>query len=231
MPTYNEAGNVPELLRRIMALGIPNLDVLFVDDASPDGTAEVAEGLSPQYGGQVRVLRRPGKLGLGTAYVAGLTEALSSGADRIVEMDADLSHAPEYIPTLLAATVSHDVAVGSRWVSGGGTDPDWGLGRRLLSRGGSVYARALLGLKVRDTTTGFKCFRREPLAGIDLHAIRSHGFAFQVEMAYLCQKKGCRVAEIPIRFAERTVGKSKMSPRIVMEALWRVAAIRLRGIG
>ena len=145
VPTYDEAGNVPELLRRIMALGIPNLEVLFVDDASPDGTAEVAEGLSPQYGGRVRVLRRRGKLGLGTAYVAGFTEALGSGADRIVEMDADLSHAPEYIPQLLEATRTHDVVVGSRWVSGGGADPDWGLGRRLLSRGGSAYARALLG--------------------------------------------------------------------------------------
>jgi dolichol-phosphate mannosyltransferase len=231
VPTYDEAGNVPELLARIMALGTPNLDVLFVDDASPDGTAEVAEGLASQYEGRVRVLRRPGKLGLGSAYVAGFTEALGSGADRIVEMDADLSHAPEYLPRMIKATESHDVVVGSRWISGGGADPDWGLARRLLSRGGSTYARALLGLKVRDTTTGFKCFRREALEGIDLRAIRSQGFAFQVEIAYACQKKGYRVAEVPIRFAERTEGKSKMSLPIILEALWRVAVIRVRGTG
>ncbi len=231
VPTYDEAGNVPELLARVMALGIPDLNVLFVDDASPDGTAEVAEGLAARYAGRVRVLRRSGKLGLGSAYVAGFTDALGSGADRIVEMDADLSHAPEDLPRMIEATESHDVAVGSRWVSGGGADPDWGLARRLLSRGGSTYARAVLGLKVRDTTTGFKCFRREALEGIDLRAIRSQGFAFQVEMAYLCQKKGYRVAEVPIRFAERTEGKSKMSLRIIVEALWRVAVIRLRGSG
>ncbi|MEE9285953.1 MAG: polyprenol monophosphomannose synthase [Dehalococcoidia bacterium] len=228
IPTYNEAENLPELLRRLMALDLPGLEVLLVDDSSPDGTADLAERLSADYGGRVRVLRRPAKMGLGTAYVAGFAEALRAGADLVVEMDADLSHAPEYIPEMVNRMDRYDVVVGSRWTAGGGADPGWGLGRRLLSRGGSLFARLVLRLRVADTTTGFKCFRRQALEQLDLAKIKSQGFAFQVEMAHACQRRGHRVTEIPIRFADRVRGESKMSLRIVLEALWRVLAIRFR---
>ncbi|MSQ24999.1 MAG: polyprenol monophosphomannose synthase [Dehalococcoidia bacterium] len=228
IPTYNEAGNIPALVQRLMALGIPGLHLLLVDDSSPDGTADVAERLAPQYGGRIAVLRRPGKMGLGTAYIAGFTRALAEGADYIVEMDADLSHSPEDVPRLLAEMATHDVAVGSRWVKGGGVGKDWGLLRRFVSRGGSQYARLVLGLRVKDVTTGFKCFRRESLAGVDLSRIKSQGFAFQVEVAWACQRRGYRMAEIPILFSKRSHGTSKMSVRIFREALWRVPAIRLR---
>ena len=228
IPTYNEAANLPELLRRIMALGVPGLEVLVVDDNSPDGTAELAERLSGGYGGRVSVLRRPAKMGLGTAYVSGFSMAIQRGADYVIEMDADLSHSPEYIPQLLSSMADWDVAVGSRWTAGGGADPEWALARRLLSRGASAYSRLVLGLRVRDTTTGFKCFRRQALDGLHLEGIKSQGFAFQVEMAYACQRKGYRVVEVPIKFRSRAQGRSKMSPRIILEALWRVAAMRLR---
>ena len=229
IPTYNEAANLPELLRQVMALDIPGLEVLFVDDNSPDGTAELAEQLSKDFGWRVRVLRRPAKLGLGTAYVAGFAEAILRGAEYVIEMDADLSHSPEDIPRMLEKMQEFDVVVGSRWVPGGGVDPGWGLGRRLLSFGGSLLSRRALGLAVRDATTGFKGFRRQALEGLDLGRMRSQGFAFQVEVAYACQRNGYSIAEIPIRFRSRTKGKSKMSLRIVLEALWRVLAIRLRG--
>lgn len=228
IPTYNEAESLPELVQRIMALGLPGLRILFVDDNSPDGTADLAEELSARYEGKIQVLRRPSKLGLATAYVDGFRHALGAGARYIIEMDADLSHAPEYIPGMLALARLKDVVVGSRWIRGGGVDPSWGLGRRLLSRGGSWYSRTILGLTVRDATTGFKCFRREALAGLDLSQIKSSGFAFQVEMAYLCHRKGHRVAEVPIRFADRARGHSKMSPSIIAEAFFRVLMLRLR---
>ena len=226
IPTYNEAANLPELLRQIMALGVPDLDVLFVDDNSPDGTAELAERLSDSYGGRVSVLRRPAKMGLGTAYVTGFSTAIQRGAAFVVEMDADLSHSPEYIPQLLSRMADWDVAVGSRWTAGGAVDTQWSLARRLLSRGASAYSRLVLGLQVRDTTTGFKCFRRQALDGLRLDGIKSQGFAFQVEMAYACQRKGFRVVEVPIIFRSRAEGRSKMSLGIILEALWRVAAIR-----
>ncbi len=227
-PTYNEARNLPRLVERLMALGIPGLEVLVVDDASPDGTAEVAERLGAEHGGRVRVLRRGAKLGIGSAYVAGFEEALRAGAGYVIQMDADLSHAPESIPGMLERAREADVVAGSRWVRGGGVEAGWGIGRLLLSRGGSLFARLALGLRVKDATTGFKCFRREALAGLDLRAVRSHGFAFQVEVAWACQRRGYRVVEHPIRFAKRGSGRSKMSPWIVAEALWRVAAIGLR---
>lgn len=228
VPTYNEASNIPELLRGLFSLGVPNLEILLVDDGSPDGTAELAEHLSPQYGGQVHVMRRREKQGLGTAYIAGFSWALEHGAGYVVEMDADLSHSPEYIVAFLARMEDHDVAVGSRWTAGGGTDPEWGFGRRLLSRGASLYCRLVLGLKVRDTTTGFKCFRRSALEKLVLGRIESQGFAFQVEVAYACQLAGCRVVEVPIRFRQRARGQSKMSSRIIVEAFWRVLAMRRR---
>ena len=228
IPTYNEAANLPDLLKRTMAAVPDGLEILLVDDNSPDGTAQVAQDLSAEYGGRVSVYQRPGKQGLGSAYIAGFSEAISRGPDYVLEMDADLSHAPEDIPRLLERMSDHEVAVGSRWTPGGGAEESWGWPRRLLSRGGSVYSRALLRLKVRDTTTGFKCFRREALERLDLGSIRSEGFAFQVEMAYACQRKGYRVAEVPIVCRHRAAGRSKMSAGIVVEALWRVLAIRFR---
>ena len=226
VPTYNEAANLPKLVAAIMALDIPALEVLFVDDNSPDGTAAVADALSKRYGARVSVLRRPGKQGLGPAYRAGFAEALARGADHVVEMDADLSHAPEYLPALLAEMADYDVAIGSRWTKGGGAEGGWGLGRRLLSQGAALYARMVLGLRVKDPTTGFKCFRAEALRGLRLEDVRSRGFGFQVEIAYACQRKGYRVTEVPILFRLRDQGRSKMSLRIIVEALWRVAAIR-----
>ena len=228
IPTYNESENLPELVERLMGLGLPGLQILFVDDNSPDGTADLAESLSSRHDGRIHVLRRPGKMGLGTAYVDGFGRALEMEADYIMEMDADLSHAPEYIPVMLELARQSDVVVGSRWTSGGGADPSWGLVRRMLSQGGSQYARLILGLDVRDTTTGFKCFRREALAGLDLQRIKSSGFGFQVEIAYACKRKGYRVVEAPIRFTDRARGTSKMSLGIVLEAFWRVLVIRFQ---
>lgn len=229
IPTYNEAANLPKLLAAIMGLRIPGLEVLIVDDNSPDGTAGVAEALGVQYKGRVSVLRRAAKQGLGPAYRAGFAEALSRGAEYIIEMDADLSHSPEYLPLLLSSMADHDVAVGSRWVKGGGAVEEWGLPRRLLSQGGALYSRLILGLRVKDATTGFKCFRSEVLRGLPLESIRSNGFGFQVEMAYACQRKGYRMLEVPILFRSREKGRSKMSAGIIVEALWRVLAIRFGG--
>ncbi len=228
IPTYNEAVNLPELVRRIMALGIADLRILFVDDNSPDGTADLAERLSQEHGGQIAVLRRPGKMGLGTAYIAGFREALKTGAQYIIEMDADLSHAPEDLPKLLKAMDTCDVAVGSRWTQGGGADKSWGIVRRSVSKGGSLFARVVLGLRVEDTTTGFKCLRRQVIEAIDWEKVKSQGFAFQVEVAYACQRRGYRIVELPITFANRAKGKSKMSLGIVLEAFRRVISIRLK---
>ncbi|MBM4405082.1 MAG: polyprenol monophosphomannose synthase [Chloroflexi bacterium] len=228
IPTYNEAANLPELVHRIMAQGIPDLRILFVDDSSPDGTAELAERLSQKHGGRIGVLKRPGKQGLGTAYIAGFREALKQGADYIIEMDADLSHAPEELPRMLEAIKACDVVVGSRWTRGGGADKSWGVGRRFVSKGGSLFARVVLGLRVKDTTTGFKCFRRAALEAISWEKVKSQGFAFQVEVAYACERRGFKVVELPITFANRARGKSKMSMGIVVEALRRVVAIRLK---
>ena len=226
IPTYNEAANLPKLAASVMALNIPGLGLLFVDDNSPDGTAEVAEALGAKYEGGVSLLRRPDKQGLGPAYRAGFAAALARGADYVVQMDADLSHSPEYLPVFLQKMADYDVVVGSRWTRGGGADGSWGLGRRLLSRGAAAYARLMLGLRVEDPTTGFKCFRNEALRGLQLETVGSHGFGFQVEVAFACQCKGYRVAEVPIIFRSRDEGRSKMSLAIIFEAFWRVIAIR-----
>lgn len=227
IPTYNEAANLPSLFSQMAALGIPGLEILIVDDNSPDGTADAAERLSSEYDLPVAVFRRPGKQGLGTAYVTGFSAALAAGADYVIEMDADLSHAPEYVPVLLNSMADVDVAVGSRWAKGGGADKGWGWGRLLLSRGAATYSRAVLGLKIKDPTGGFKCFRAVALKGLPLDRMKSQGFAFQVEMAYTCQRRGYRIAEIPIIFRSRATGKSKMSAGIIIEAMWRVLAMRL----
>jgi dolichol-phosphate mannosyltransferase len=223
VPTYNERDNLEPLVGAVLEQGI-DLSVLVVDDSSPDGTGEVAEGLKAGWPGRIDVLHRPGKLGLGTAYIAGFKWALARGYDYVLEMDADFSHEPAALPKLLAAAGEADLALGSRYVPGGGT-PDWSLGRRVISRGGSLYARAILGLPVRDLTGGFKCFPRRTLEALDLDAVRSEGYAFQIELTYRVFQLGGRIREIPITFPDRRVGQSKMSGRIVREAMlavWRM---------
>ncbi|MBI2867850.1 MAG: polyprenol monophosphomannose synthase [Chloroflexi bacterium] len=228
VPTYNEAPNLPHLVERLFALNLPDLRLLIVDDHSPDGTGEVAERLAWKHRGRVQVMHRAGKMGLGTAYVSGFQRALKDGADFVVQMDADLSHQPHYVPGLLRHALDYDVVVGSRYVRGGSTDLRWGATRRLLSHLGNDYCRWVGGLTVKDATSGFKCFRRAALERLDLSAVRSQGFAFQVEMAYLCQRAGLKVLEIPIAFPDRSRGRSKMSGRIVGEALLRVPEMRWR---
>ena len=223
LPTYNEHENLPQIVAGILAAA-RELDVLVVDDNSPDGTGLLADQLAVREP-RVRVLHRERKEGLGRAYLAGFERALADGYGRILEMDADFSHDPARLPALLAASRQADLVLGSRYVEGGGT-VNWGIGRRALSRGGSFYARTILGLGVRDLTGGFKCFRREVLERIDLPSVRSSGYAFQIELTYRAMKRGFRVVEIPITFVDRRVGQSKMSRRIVAEALWMVWKIR-----
>ncbi len=224
VPTYNEAENIGQLIPRILEL--PRFRILVVDDGSPDGTGELVEALAE---GEPRVAlhRRPAKLGLGSAYVAGFRRALADGAEYIFEMDADFSHDPRYLPELLrAAEQGADLALGSRYVPGGGTT-DWGLGRQLISRGGNLYAGIILGLPVADATGGFRCYRRRVLETLDLGRVRSNGYAFQIEMAYRSLRAGFTIAEVPIIFPDRRVGRSKMSRRIVAEALINVWKLRL----
>jgi dolichol-phosphate mannosyltransferase len=221
LPTYNERENVPQIVPAILAASAA-LDVLVVDDNSPDGTGALADEIA-RRDSRVRVLHRARKEGLGRAYLAGFAEALRAGYGRIVEMDADFSHDPGRLPVLLGTDA--DLVLGSRYVPGGGT-VNWGPGRRLLSRGGSFYARAILGIPIRDLTGGFKCFRRKVLERLDLASVRSSGYAFQIELTYRAIRRGFKVVEVPITFVDRRVGKSKMSRRIVAEALWMVWKIR-----
>jgi len=221
LPTYNERENVPQIVPAILAAS-PAVDLLVVDDNSPDGTGALADEIAARDS-RVRVLHRPRKEGLGRAYLAGFAEALRGGYGRIVEMDADFSHDPGRLPALLG--VDADLVLGSRYVRGGGT-VNWGPGRRLLSRGGSFYARTILGVPIRDLTGGFKCFRRKVLESLDLASVRSTGYAFQIELTYRAIRRGFKVVEVPITFVDRRVGKSKMSRRIVAEALWMVWKIR-----
>ncbi len=229
LPTYNEAENLPKITQAIFDQQIPGLEILVVDDNSPDGTGRLADDLASVYPSRLHVLHRSGKAGLGRAYVAGFGYALAHGADYIVEMDADLSHSPSYLPQMVAKMADYDVVIGSRYVPGGSVDEHWSVYRKLLSWwGGHVYAPLILGLSVNDATTGFKCFRRLALAGINLEQVRSNGYAFQVGIGYSCQRKGYRVYELPIHFEDRTSGKSKMNWRISAEAVWRVWQIRFR---
>jgi dolichol-phosphate mannosyltransferase len=229
IPTYNESENIERLLDTLFNLGIANLRVIIVDDNSPDGTGALAEKLGRErFNGNIEVLHRPGKLGLGPAYLAGFKHALEKGAAYIVEMDADFSHDPATLKRFREAIEEAEVVVGSRYVPGGSLDKRWTLLRRIISKGGSIYSRAILGLKVHDTTAGFKMFRREVLERLPLEQIRSNGYCFQVEIAYLCQKLGFKIKEVPIHFNERVAGVSKMSPRIALEAAWKVWQIRFR---
>jgi dolichol-phosphate mannosyltransferase len=227
VPTYNEAENLPALVGELLALGLPGLEILIVDDDSPDGTGRVADDLSRRYPDRIHVLHRAGKLGLGTAYVHGFQLAMERGADLLVQMDADFSHSPQYIPRFVAAVVDYDVVIGSRYVSGGSLDERWGWWRNALSWwANTVYTRLILGLRVRDVTAGFKCWRRETLQGIGLERVHSDGYVFQVEMAYLTEKLGYRFLELPIHFEDRRIGRSKMSMRVKIEAALRTWQIR-----
>ncbi len=222
VPTYNEIANIEPLLTAILAIA-PTIHVLVVDDGSPDGTGDCAEQIAARTH-RVRVMHRSGKLGLATAYIAGFRYALAQGYDRIVQMDADFSHRPEDLPRLLALSTRADVVIGSRNIPGGRAE-NWSPLRHVISKGGSLYARMLLGLPIKDCTSGFKCFRREALATIDLERVASNGYGFQVEMNYLCYRAGLRFAEAPIVFPDRTAGRSKMSGSIVSEAatvVWRL---------
>jgi dolichol-phosphate mannosyltransferase len=224
LPTYNEAENLEPLVEAARAKLPTSARVLVVDDSSPDGTGEVADRLVARHD-NVAVLHRPRKEGLGPAYIAGFRHALERGAGFVLEMDSDFSHDPAYLPRLLEAAQRADLVLGSRYVDGGGVS-DWGPLRRAVSRGGSSYARLVLGVDVRDLTGGFKCFRREVLEAIDLDRISTRGYAFQVEMTYRAIRLGFQVVEVPIVFCERRVGSSKMDLGIAVEAVWRIPLLR-----
>lgn len=226
IPTYNERDNIEQLLELIYRTD-PAAHVLIVDDNSPDKTFEVIENLiRSNYSDRLFLLKRAGKMGLGTAYIAGFKWALARDYEYIFEMDADFSHDPCYLADFLAAVATHDLVLGSRYVAGGGVK-NWGLLRKFISRGGSLYARTILGLSLRDLTGGFKCFRREVLEAIDLDSIKSNGYSFQIEMTYRASRKGFRIYETPIVFEDRTAGKSKMSRKIFLEAVLMVWKLRL----
>lgn len=224
VPTFNERDNLGPLVAALLATEA-NLHILVVDDNSPDGTGRLAEALMLGTD-RVRVLHRSGKLGLGTAYVAGFKYALAQDYDLVVEMDADFSHRPEDLPSMLHAATVADVVIGSRNVPGGRA-VGWSPLRHVISKGGSLFARSVLGLPIRDCTSGFKCFRKQALALLDLDALRSNGYAFQVEVNYACARAGLRFAEAPITFPDRAHGKSKMSWKIVVEAAVTVLRLRL----
>ncbi|GIV71178.1 polyprenol monophosphomannose synthase [Caldilinea sp.] len=245
IPTYNEADNLPAMAEALFALPLPSLHLLVVDDNSPDGTGRIADELAARYNQtasetissatppvrrRMTVIHRAGKGGLGTAYVAGMRRALEEGADFIVQMDADFSHSPRYIPQMLGVMLATgaDVVIGSRYVPGGTLDERWEWSRRLLSWWANLYSRAILGLRIRDMTAGFKMWRRTALEAIDLEAIRSNGYSFQVEMAYLCEKLGFHLIEIPIHFEDRRIGQSKLDIPVKLESAWRTWQIRWR---
>lgn len=225
IPTYNEAENIGPMIEALLALGLPALDILIVDDDSPDDTGRIADELAARHPEQVYVCHRTGPRGLGYAYVDGFRWALKQGAEAIVQMDCDFSHSPDDVPRLLAHLAEYDVVIGSRYVEGGETDGDWELGRVVLSRWANFYARLILGCRVRDVTAGFKAWRRETLEGVDLSRIRSQGYVFQVEMTYVAERLGYRVLEVPIYFEDRRIGQSKMTMPVKIEAalgVWKI---------
>lgn len=225
IPTYNEKNNIAKLLELIFSQAIEGLNVLVVDDNSPDGTGELVEAL--RVGNlRLNILHRTTKSGLGRAYIDGFKQALATGADLILEMDADLSHDPKYLPAILAAAEQYDLVIGSRYIRGGGVD-NWSLGRRLISRFGNLYARVILGLSVSDLTGGYKCYRRKVLETIGLDNLSSVGYNFQIETTYEAIKSGFSVGEVPIVFVERASGKSKFSLAIMLESFWKVLILRI----
>src|SRR3954447_22176634 len=228
LPTYNEHENLEPMVRALGALGLEGLEVLVIDDSSPDGTGEIADTLADELS-WVHVLHRERKEGLGPAYLAGFRRSLELGADLIFEMDCDFSHDPQAVPRLAEAAERADLVLGSRYVEGGGTR-NWGLVRRFISRGGSLYAQALLQLGIRDLTGGFKCYRRRVLETIDLDAIDSRGYAFQIETTSRTLRKGFCVVEVPLHFVARTAVHSKMSRSIFVEAVFKVPLLRLAAL-
>jgi len=227
IPTYNEAANLPNIVPQVLAQD-PRLDVLVVDDNSPDGTGRMADALAAANP-QVHVLHREGKLGLGTAYIRGFRWALERKYDYVFEMDADFSHDPAHLKEFLKAIEGADVVLGSRYLDGRVTVVNWPMGRLLLSYCANIYARRITGLRIWDLTGGFKCFRRHVLETIDLSQVRSNGYAFQIEMSVRAWRKGFKLREIPIVFVDRTEGQSKMNRGIVREAVWMVPRLRLQG--
>lgn len=228
VPTYNEAENLRPLAESLWSLNLPDLRILVVDDASPDGTGALAEQLGDEFPGRISVIHRQGKLGLGSAYITGFKHALDDGAQAVAQMDADFSHSPSYLPDFVAHLDHADAVLGSRYVAGAKLDERWGFGRVLLSRWGNFYARTILGLGVRDATGGFRVWRAETLKGMPLDSVRSNGYLFQVEMAYVAQRLGYRMLERPIYFEDRRIGRSKMSMAIQFEAairIWQVLII------
>lgn len=225
IPTYNEADNVRPMTEALLTLNLPGSDILIVDDDSPDGTGRIADELAAKYPDQVHVLHRSNQRGLGRAYVDGFEWALRHGAEAVVQMDCDFSHSPSDVPRLLDHLTTYDVVIGSRYVEGGQTAKDWKLGRVLLSWWANLYTRLVLRSPIRDITAGFKAWHRQTLMGIDLDAIRSQGYIFQVEMAYVASRLGYKTLEVPICFEDRRVGESKMSIRVKIEAavgVWRI---------
>jgi dolichol-phosphate mannosyltransferase len=222
IPTYNEAENLPKLVQAVFSLPMPGLNLLVIDDNSSDGTGRIADDLAKKHPGRIEVLHRPGKMGLGTAYVTGFQMAVKAGADAVGQMDADFSHPPAKLVELAAALADCDVAVGSRYIPGGGVDKDWPVWRKLLSAFGNWYARTILGMKLHDVTGGFRLYHKRVIQKIPLERISSSGYVFQVETAYLMTLLGIKFKEVPIYFAERQLGKSKMSFRIQVEAALRV---------
>jgi len=228
IPTYNEAQNIEQLIDQILFQGIRNLDILVVDDNSPDGTAAIVERIA-QSEPNVFLLKRPAKAGLGTAYVAGFKYALERGYDYIFEMDADFSHDPDEIPNFLKAIKTHDLVIGSRYKCGVNVI-NWPLSRLILSVGANKYTQIITGMPIKDCTGGYKCFRREVLEAIDLDKIASDGYSFQIEMNFKAWKRGFRITEIPIVFADREAGSSKMSKKIIREAIWMVWKLKIMSL-
>jgi len=228
IPTYNEMENIERIIREVLKQGA-EFEILVVDDNSPDGTAGAVKKLQEELNGRIHLLERPGKMGLGTAYVAGFKFALERDYDYIIEMDADFSHDPQVLPRFLEADESADLVLGSRYVTGVNV-VNWPLRRLLLSYGASLYTRIITGLPVKDPTGGFKCFRRRVLEAIDLDKVNSNGYSFQIEMSFRAWRKGFKIKEIPIIFTDRVGGKSKMSSKIVREAIWMVWKLKLQQI-
>jgi len=227
IPTYNERQNIRRLVSRLLDLG-PGVDILIVDDNSPDATADEVEAIS-RGNPRVHLIKRPGKMGLGSAYIMGFRAVLDQGADFVVQMDADFSHDPQYIKDLLEAVENHDVAIGSRYVKGVNV-VNWPMTRLLLSYFANIYTMLITGMPVHDATSGFKCFRRKVLEAIPLEDVISDGYCFQIEMTFRAWRKGFRVVEVPIVFTDRTSGASKMSKRIIWEAMWKVWWFRLEAL-
>ncbi|MBI2957884.1 MAG: polyprenol monophosphomannose synthase [Chloroflexi bacterium] len=230
LPTYNEAQNLPRMIDALLDLDLNGAgpEILVIDDGSPDGTGDIAEESARRYPVRVHVMHRQGKLGLGSAYRAGFEWALNSGADYIVQMDCDFSHPVDKVPAMVKAAASNEVVIGSRYVKGGSVDRKWSLKRKLLSSWGNRYARLVTGVKVKDVTSGFKCWTRKALEGMPLSRVSAGGFTFQIEMNYVANRKGYRMAEVPILFTERERGQSKMSGGIILEGFWRVWQMRFK---